>query len=212
MPDGDTLLGFLGISILLTLAPGPDNLMVLAHSLAHGRKAGLGIALGCALGCVSHVLWATLGVSATLAASPKAFVALKIAGALYLAWLGIGALRRDRPTTPPRSATTRPRPWHRDLMRGFIANAINPKVALFFLAFMPQFVAAEAGHTSLQMAILGAVFMAQTIVIFGAIALAAGGVGRQLRRRPGLGVWLDRLAGVVFIALAIKLVASPGTR
>ncbi len=209
MPDSGTLLTFLGVSAILTLAPGPDNLMVLAHSLARGRRAGVGMALGCALGCVTHVLWATLGVSAALAASPGAFTALKIVGALYLVWLGIGALRSGLPTTPPLSAKSAPRRWHRDVLRGFIANAINPKVALFFLAFMPQFVAPAAGNISLQMAVLGAVFMAQTIVIFGAVALSAGSIGAQLRRHPGLAVWLDRLSGCVFIALAIKLITAP---
>jgi threonine/homoserine/homoserine lactone efflux protein len=211
VPDTHTLLAFLGVSIILTLAPGPDNLMVLAHSLARGRRAGMAIALGCTLGCLTHILWATLGLSAALAASPRAFTALKLAGAAYLAWLGIQALRsasaaRLAPGDAP------PCPFGRDLLRGFVANAINPKVALFFLALLPQFLRPELGAAPLQMAVLGAVFMGQTVLLFGAIALAAGRIGELLRTRPRLAPWLDRFAGAVFILLALRLLTGPDGR
>ena len=204
MPTSDTLLAFLAIAVVLTLAPGPDNLLVLGESLARGRLAGFGIAVGCALGCFTHILWATLGVSAALAASPRAFTALKLAGAAYLVWIGVQAWRAGSPALT-RGGAAPPRPWRKDVARGFIANAINPKVALFFLAFMPQFVAAGSGQATLQMIVLGLVFVAQTIAVFGAIAFAAGGIGSMLRRRPRLAPWLDRLAGTVFIALAVRL-------
>lgn len=204
MPNLDTLAAFLAISVLITLAPGPDNLMVLAHSLARGRLAGMGIALGCALGCFTHTLWAALGISAALASSPKAFLALKLAGAAYLAWLGVQALRNAAAPRLNGVAAAR-EPWLRDLSRGFLANAINPKVALFFLAFLPQFVNAGAGHATLQMVVLGGAFVAQTVVVFGGIALAAGSLGRAIARRPATGAWLDRIAGLLFIGLAIRL-------
>ncbi len=205
MPTVDTLLAFLAIAVVLTLAPGPDNLLVLGQSLARGRLAGFGIAVGCALGCFTHILWATLGVSAALAASPRAFTLLKLAGAAYLVWIGIQAWRAGSPTALSSHGATRPRPWSKDVARGFIANAINPKVALFFLAFMPQFVNEENGQATLQMIVLGLLFVAQTVVVFGAIAFAAGGIGRALRRRPRLAPWLDRLAGTLFIGLALRL-------
>jgi threonine/homoserine/homoserine lactone efflux protein len=209
MPDLPTLLTFLGLSLAITVAPGPDNLMVLAQSLARGRRAGLGLALGCALGCYTHTLWAALGVSAAVAASPALFAALKAAGAAWLAWLGWQALRAPGPRLAP-AAPQPPRPWRCDLLQGFLANALNPKVALFFLAFLPQFATPAAGRPALQMAVLGSVFVAQTILVFSAIALAAGSIGHWLARRPALGPWLDRLAGVVFLGLALRLALAEG--
>jgi len=208
MPGFDHLLAFLAASALVTLAPGPDNLMVLSQSLSRGRSAGLGLALGCALGCLTHTLWATLGVSAVVASSPALFTALKLAGSAYLVWLGIGALRSPGARLGASAERRPPEAWWRYLRRGFIANAINPKVGLFFLAFMPQFVDPAAGPAGLQMAVLGAVFVVQTVLIFGAFALAAGRLGALLGRRPGLGRWLDRLTGVVFIGLAARLALS----
>ena len=202
----ETLLGFLAVSFVITLAPGPDNLMVLGQSLARGRAAGLGIAVGCALGCFTHTLWAALGVSAALASSPKAFLVLKLAGAAYLGWIGVQTLRQ---ATAPRLANLAKEgrePWWRYLRRGFIANAINPKVALFFLAFLPQFTSPARGSLALQMVQLGLVFALQTTLVFGAIALAAGGLGRVLARRPAAGLWLERGAGLLFLGLALRLV------
>jgi len=210
MPDAHLLLSFLGVSTVLTLAPGPDNLMVLAHSLARGARAGLALALGCTLGCLTHILWASLGISAALAASPVAFTALKALGAGYLLWLGGRALRPHGTTPSAEPRGTGSASLSGDLLRGFVANAINPKVALFFLAFLPQFFTPGAGVPAVQMLTLGAVFMAQTILIFGAIALLAGRIGALLRRHPQLGPWLDRVAGVVFILLAIRLLSSAG--
>jgi threonine/homoserine/homoserine lactone efflux protein len=204
MPPAESLLAFLAISVLVTLAPGPDNLMVLGQSLARGRLAGVSLAAGCALGCFTHTLWATLGASALLLASPQAFLGLKLAGAAYLVWLGFQALRSSAtPLTP--STNTPALPWQRYLLRGFIANAINPKVALFFLAFLPQFVSPAGGAAGAQMLVFGSLFALQTVIVFGAIALAAGTLGQQLARRPRLAPWLDRLAGMVFIGLAVHL-------
>ncbi len=202
----ETLLGFLAVSVVITFAPGPDNLMVLGQSLARGRAAGFGIAVGCALGCFTHTLWAALGVSAALASSPTAFLLLKLAGGAYLGWIGVQTLRKAAaPRLDPLAAGGR-EPWLRYVRRGFIANAINPKVALFFLAFLPQFTRPALGSPSLQMVQLGLVFAAQTILVFGAIAYAAGSLGRLLARRPAAALWLDRGAGLLFIGLALRLV------
>ena len=206
MPSLDTLLSFLGISVLITLAPGPDNLMVIGQSLAHGRRAGLAFGLGCAAGCVTHIAWATLGVAAVVRTSPGLFLGLKLAGAAWLLWLGIQALRSGGTLAP---ASGMPKhPWQRDLARGFVANALNPKVALFFLAFLPQFSDPAQGSLTLQMLALGLVFIAQTIVIFGSLALAAGSIGGLLSRHPQLGPWIDRLCGLLFVGLALRLAAD----
>ncbi len=205
MPTLDALAAFLAVSVLITLAPGPDNLMVLGHSLGRGRAAGFGIAVGCALGCFTHTLWAALGASAMLAASPRAFLALKLLGAGYLAWLGIQALRHAAAASVDRSAQATAEPWMRHVRRGFIANAINPKVALFFLAFLPQFANPQHGPPGTQMIALGAVFALQTTLVFGAMAFAAGSIGRALARRPGATAWLDRITGTLFLGLALRL-------
>ncbi len=203
----DILLTFLTVSLAITFAPGPDNLLVLGQSIARGRAAGMGIAIGCALGCFTHTLWATLGVSAALRTSPNAFFALKLAGAAYLVWLGVHALRSKGAAATDVRATPA-LPWRRYVARGFIANAINPKVALFFLAFLPQFTAPAAGTVEWQMVTLGIVFALQTILVFGTVALAAGSIGRMLAKRPMISPWLDRLSGVIFIGLAVSLLFS----
>lgn len=198
--------GFLAAAALITLAPGPDNLSVLSLGLSRGRRAGIGFGLGCALGCFIHTLLATLGVTALIAASDTAFTLLKLAGAAYLVWLGIGALRSPGATlAADAGAAPADDPMRPYLMRGFVANAINPKVALFFLAFLPQFVDPSRGHAAAQTALLGALFAAQTVLIFGAIGYYAGTVGGWLRGRPAVGRWLDRATGVLFIGLGIRL-------
>lgn len=202
------LAGFLLAALLITLAPGPDNLSVLSLGIARGRRAGIGFGTGCALGCLTHTLWASLGVSAALSASPTAFAALRMAGAAYLCWLGWQALRTgargariDAATTA--GADTTPLAVH--LRRGFIANAINPKVALFFLAFLPQFVATGSPHATAQSVVLGTLFAVQTMLVFGLIGWFAGHIGGWLRRSEGADRWMNRATGLLFIGLGLRL-------
>lgn len=198
---------FLGTVILLTLSPGPDNMMVLSLGMAKGRVRGMAFGLGCALGTLSHTVLAVIGVSALIAASPTAFTALKVVGGLYLAWLGIGALRSrgGGKVGKAEGVTESPRAL---LFKGAVAAAVNPKVALFFLSFLPQFVVAEHGHTGLQTALLGLTFAAQAAVLFGLLGWFSGSVGAWLNRRPKAGVWLDRAAGIVFIGLGLRLIIA----
>lgn len=203
------ILAFLPVAVLITLAPGPDNLMVLGLGMSRGRRAGMVFGLGCALGCLSHTALAALGVSALIAASVPAFTALRLAGGLYLLWLGIQALKSARPLGAMPTASTRER-GHRLFVKGLLANAINPKVILFFLAFLPQFVEAGRGGAGWQMAQLGGLFTLETAVIFSAIGWSAGRLGGWLARRPGLGAWLDRAAGGIFVLLGAKLLFSRG--
>lgn len=199
------LLGFLLAALLVTLAPGPDNLSVLSLGVSRGRRAGIGFGLGCALGCFTHTLWASLGISAVLAASAAAFTALKLAGAAYLFWLGWQALRSpgarfDGATGAAADAT----PFAVYLRRGFVANAVNPKVALFFLAFLPQFVTA-GGDAAAQSLLLGALFAAQTVAVFGLLGWFAGAVGAWLQARADLGRRLDQATGLLFVGLGLRL-------
>jgi threonine/homoserine/homoserine lactone efflux protein len=200
------LLAFVGAALLVTAAPGPDNLMVLSLGLARGRRAGMAFGSGCALGCLNHTLLAALGVDALIAASPLAFTGLRVAGGLYLVWIGIGALRASRqaPAGQPLRAVP-PDPPSRLFLKGLAVNAINPKVVLFFLAFLPQFVDPARGGAAWQIGQLGLVFTLQALLVFGAIGWFAGGVGERLQRRPQLGQWLDRVAGLVFVGLGLRL-------
>jgi threonine/homoserine/homoserine lactone efflux protein len=200
--------GFLLAAVLLTASPGPDNLMVLGLGMAKGRRQGMVFGLGCALGCLSHTFLAVIGVSALIAASPTAFTALRIGGGLYLVWLGIGALRSGGGQAAARADA--PAPSLMQLfLKGLLANAINPKVVLFFLSLLPQFVIAANGNVPGQMLALGITFTAQAALLFALLGYFAGAVGAWLERKPGAGKWLDRLAGTVFVALGIKLIVAP---
>jgi threonine/homoserine/homoserine lactone efflux protein len=199
--------GFLLAAVLLTASPGPDNLMVLGLGMSKGRKQGMVFGLGCALGCLSHTLLAVIGVSAVIAATPSAFTALRVGGGVYLVWLGYNALRSTggqaagKPGTPPQSLRSL-------FVKGLLANAINPKVVLFFLSLLPQFVIPANGNVPAQMLALGVTFTLQAAILFGLLGYFAGAVGGWLERQPGAGKWLDRLAGGVFIALGVKLIVS----
>lgn len=207
MLSPDQFLAFLAAAVLLTLSPGPDNMMVLSIGIAKGRVRGIAFGLGAASGCLSHTLLAVVGVSALIAASPLAFTALKVCGGLYLAWMGLQAIRSRGGARVGRaegvndSARTL-------FFKGMLANAINPKVALFFLSFLPQFVVAGRGDANLQTALLGLVFTAQALVLFGLLGYFSGAVGAWLGRRPKAGMWLDRIAGAIFIGLGLRLIVA----
>ena len=199
--------GFLLAAVLLTAAPGPDNMMVLSIGMSKGRRQGIVFGLGCALGCLSHTVLAVAGVSALIAASAEAFTALRICGGLYLLWLGVSALRNagQAGVAAVQGGTQTP---GRLFLKGVFANAINPKVVLFFLSFLPQFVVPEQGSPGLQMALLGVAFTVQAAVLFGLLGYFSGTVGQWLKRRPGVGTLLDRVAGAVFIALGLRLLVN----
>ena len=199
-------LAFLAAAVVLTATPGPDNLMVLGMGMSRGRRAGIAFGLGCALGCLSHTLLAVVGVSALIAASPLAFTALKWAGGAYLVWMGVQAWRHAGGVHLPGAAGAQP--LHRLFAKGLVANAINPKVVLFFLAFLPQFVVPAQGSVALQLGLLGLLFTAQAALLFGLLGWFSGSVGAWLARRPGLGRWLDRLAGTVFVALGLRMIVA----
>ena len=197
--------GFLLAALLITASPGPDNLLVLGMGMSRGRRQGIAFGLGCAFGCLSHTLLAVVGVSALVAASPVALTVLKVGGGLYLVWLGANALRHAGAV---RVADSGPggESLARLFFKGCFANAINPKVVLFFLTFLPQFVIASNGHAALQLAQLGVLFTLQAAVLFGLLGWFSGAIGQWLNRHPGAGPVLDRVAGVVFIGLGLRLI------
>ena len=207
MLSPEQLFGFLLAAVLVTASPGPDNLLVLGMGMSKGRRHGIAFGLGCAFGCLSHTLLAVLGVGALVAASPWAFTALKVLGGLYLVWLGVQALRsrggaQVGAVQPPAQTLTGL------FLRGMLANAINPKVVLFFLSFLPQFVNPAQGSVAVQLGLLGVVFTLQAALLFGLLGFFAGTVGQWLNRRPRAGLWLDRMAGAIFVALGLRLMVG----
>jgi threonine/homoserine/homoserine lactone efflux protein len=200
MPD---FLLFLATSIAITVAPGPDNLQVLARGISQGRAAGLVAALGFAAGITFHTTLAALGVAALLRSSPLAFEVIKLAGAAYLIWIGIKALRSQGLATAHERAA---QPLATVFRQSVLGNLLNPKVTLFFVVFLPQFVQPHGAQSvTVQMLELGALFMLQTLVVFSLFGVCAGMIGGWLKRRPRVGVWLDRLAGATFIAIGIRV-------
>jgi threonine/homoserine/homoserine lactone efflux protein len=203
----EQFIGFLLAALVITASPGPDNLMVLGVGISKGRRQGIAFGLGCALGCLSHTFLAVVGVSALIASSPTAFTVLKICGGLYLVWLGLNALRSSEGAKAG-AVKGGEQSSARLFFKGVFANAINPKVVLFFLSFLPQFVVPSQGNVAWQVAALGVTFTAQAAVLFGLLGYFSGTIGQWLNTRPKVGVVLDRLAGAVFVALGIRLLVS----
>jgi threonine/homoserine/homoserine lactone efflux protein len=200
MPD---IALFIATSALLAIAPGPDVIYVLTRGIAQGTRAGLAAAVGFASGCIFHTVLAAVGIAALIRSSPVAFDVVRYAGAAYLVWIGIQALRHRSSFSI--EAQNDKRALGAIFRQSVIGNMLNPKVTLFFLAFLPQFVNASAGHVAWQMALLGVVFMAVTIVVFGAVAIFSGWIGAWVRRNPAIGTRLNVFAGVTFIALGIRV-------
>lgn len=216
MPTIETLSTFFGVAVLLALSPGPDNLFVLLQSAQRGWRAGLCVVLGLCLGLVVHTAAVALGLAAVFAASSVAFVMLKWCGAAYLVWLAWGALRAPvgegggAGAASPGAAQGggqggAPASALRMVGRGMVMNLTNPKVLIFFLAFLPQFADPERGSVAAQLMVLGLVFMLATWLVFGAIACFSGVFGALLQRSAWAQHWLNRVAGLVFLALAVRL-------
>ena len=199
---------FLAASALLTIAPGPDIIYVLTRGIAQGSKAGVAAAFGFATGCIFHTLLAAVGIAALIRSSDLAFNAVRYAGAAYLAWIGIQALRHR--TAFSIDAANDRKSLAVIYKQSVIGNMLNPKVTLFFLAFLPQFVNRDAGSAGLQMSLLGAIFMVQTAIIFSGVAFFSGWIGAWIRRKPVIAARLNVFAGITFIALGTR-VALPAS-
>jgi len=194
---------FIVASALLTIAPGPDIIYVLTRGVSQGPRAGMAAALGFASGCVFHTFLAAVGIAALIRSSELAFDLVRYAGAAYLVWIGIQALRHRSSFEVEGAQDVRT--LATIYKQSVLGNILNPKVTLFFLAFLPQFVNTQAGSLGWQMAALGLIFMIQTVVIFGAVALFAGWIGAWIRRKPAIGQRLNVFAGITFIALGIRV-------
>lgn len=202
------LILFVVAGLLLNLTPGPDVLYIVTNSLRSGAKAGIVAGLGITAGCFVHIFAAALGVGALLAASATAFAVLKWAGAIYLMWIGMKLLLARSPQAGPdlvAVAQSQPAlPLRSVFMGGFWTNVLNPKVAIFFLAFVPQFIPAGVEHKALAFIALGCLFNVNAIPVNAGYAFAAAWMARRDSVRRGMHV-LDRVAGAMFIAFGLKL-------
>ena len=212
MPSIETLIAFFGVSVLLALTPGPDNIFVLLQSAQRGWRAGMCVVLGLCLGLVGHTAAVALGLAAVFAASGMAFTVLKVVGAAYLGWLAWGALRAPASVheAPPGGAAAAGGNGGalRMVGRGVVMNLTNPKVLVFFLAFLPQFADPAQGGMARQIMLLGLVFMLATLLVFGAIACFSGAFGALLQRSARAQRLLNRVAGLVFLGLALRLATA----
>lgn len=201
---------FLLAAALLTLAPGPDNIQVLMRGMTQGRAAALVATSGFVSGVIVHTSLAVCGVALLIRSSPLLFALLKYAGAAYLLYLGYRTLRQPDFLLPAGSDSKA------DLgavfRQCFMGNVLNPKVSLFFLSFLPQFLDMQAGQMEMQMLILGAVFMAQAFVIFGTIGWFAASLGAWLRKSERFGRWLNTAAGMTFVGIGVKLALAESGR
>ncbi|MBA4136198.1 MAG: LysE family translocator [Opitutus sp.] len=203
MPDLNSLLVFITAGLLLNLTPGPDVLYIVGRSLSQGRAAGVVSALGISAGCLFHILAATCGLSALMLTVPLAYDVVRYAGAAYLVWLGVKALRSKSEALQVRAMERTP--LAAIFRQGVITNVLNPKVALFFLAFLPQFADPARGQLWAQILFLGVVFTINgTLVCLGYVLVAAK-LGDWLKSRYDISTWLNRLTGGLFIALGVRL-------
>ncbi len=199
----DAMMVFFAASLLLAIAPGPDNIFVLTQSAMCGRGAGLAITLGLCTGLIVHTMLVTFGVAVIFQTSAVAFTTLKLVGAAYLAYLGWQAFRASGQDLQAQAAAPLSRlQFYR---RGIFMNVTNPKVSVFFLAFLPQFTDASRGPIAPQMLLLGGLFIVATIIVFGTISLLAGTLGQWLARSSRAQKILNRITGTVLVLLALRL-------
>ncbi|MBT9552570.1 MAG: LysE family translocator [Hydrogenophaga sp.] len=212
MPDTPQLLMFIAAGWLLNLTPGPDVLYIVSSALKHGVRAGIVAALGIVSGCFVHVFAAALGVGALLATSATAFTVLKWIGAAYLMWMGVKLLLAKgggSSIVPSGAAPVRePADLRRVYLRGFLTNVLNPKVALFFLAFVPQFIAPGTPDKVVAFLLLGLLFNLNSLPINFGYAWLAGWASRRVGAVQRTMHWMDRAAGAMFVGFGLKLALS----
>ncbi|NTU97361.1 MAG: LysE family translocator [Chlorobiaceae bacterium] len=206
MMEPQLLLVFFSTSVLLALAPGPDNLFVLAQSVQNGRNAGLFVTLGLCSGLLVHTAAVALGLAAVVRTSAIAFVILKFMGAAYLLYLAWQAFRAGSASSGEAKVAVLSRGGL--YRRGIVMNISNPKVSLFFLAFLPQFADSARGPLVMQFFLLGGVFMLATVLVFVFISMLAGGLGEKFRDSVFARKMVNRTAGAVFVSLALRLALS----
>lgn len=190
-------------SLALIALPGQDMILVMSRSIAQGVKAGVVTAAGVSIGLVGHTVLATLGLGVILRTSEWLFLALKLVGAAYLLYLGVGLLRTRRGSLTMEATASRP--LGRLFLDGALSNLSNPKIAIFYFAFLPQFVAPSAQHPTLTVFVLGLAFAGLTFVVKAPVAMFSGALSAWLRARPGVLIWIFRSSGAILVGLGVRL-------
>lgn len=203
MPETQQILLFLITSAILTITPGPDILYVVTRGIAQGRLAALASATGFSLGCIAHTAFAVLGLSAVVMSSAFAFTIIKFLGASYLIYIGWKTFSAK--ATSLNQGDMNILSKKSIFLQSVTANILNPKVALFFIAFLPQFVSKEIGSVSIQMTVFGLLFIINTFVIFSLCGLLAGFIGDYLRNSKRAESFLNKFAGIILICLGVSL-------
>jgi threonine/homoserine/homoserine lactone efflux protein len=199
----DTLLTFSIASFLLCLAPGPDNIFVLTQSIAYGKKSGIAVTLGLSTGLIFHTTAVTLGVAAIIMASSVAFTLLKTIGALYLLYLAYITFKDKG--SKINNSNVKQLTFFQLYKRGIIMNITNPKVSIFFLAFLPQFTNPNNGSIAIQMIVLGMIFIFFTLLVFNFVAIVAGSIGDWLKKSEKTQIIMNKITSFIFAGLALKL-------
>jgi threonine/homoserine/homoserine lactone efflux protein len=210
MPAGSTLLVFSGVALALLLVPGPAVIYIVTTAATQGRRAGLASVGGIHVGTMVHIAAALVGLSAIIVSSSTAFTVVKLAGALYLVVVGVRMLfRRSR----DEEAIDLPRRSRRSMFtKGFVVNVLNPKTAVFFLAFVPQFVEVGSGNETTQLLVLGVTFVGLGLITDGLYALAAGTVGPRILNTPRIRRRKDHVAGAIYVTLGVTAALAGPTK
>jgi threonine/homoserine/homoserine lactone efflux protein len=204
---------FIISGLLLNIMPGPDSLLIMTRSATQGWRAGSAAALGIGAGTLVHVTAAALGLSALLSASATAFTVVKWVGAAYIVYIGIGMLRSRLQSDGEQAAAAKQAqakaavqlPFRKIFFQGFLTNVLNPKVALFFLAFVPQFISADSSNKPLAFIILGCIFDFNGMLWCHGLALFTAFASARLKVKPLVSLWLNRVTGGLFLALGLRL-------
>ncbi|MBI3727910.1 MAG: LysE family translocator [Burkholderiales bacterium] len=205
------LVQFIIAGILLNIAPGPDSILIMTRSATQGWRAGSAAALGIGTGTLVHIMAAALGLSALLATSATAFTVVKLAGAAYLLYIGATMLlsRAKSAVANNEAKASLPVLSHRKIfMQGFLTNVLNPKVAIFFLAFVPQFIAADASNKPLALIVLGCIFNFNGMLWCHFLAVSTAFARQRMRVNQAVTLWLNRFIGLMFVSFGIKLALS----
>ncbi|WP_025323324.1 LysE family translocator [Deferrisoma camini] len=205
MEAGAYWMVFFSAALAINLSPGPDLVHIVSNTVARGRRVGVASSLGVCTGALVHVLATAFGVSTIIATSAAAFTVVKFAGAAYLTWLGIGHLRsKGTAFDAPTPEAVRTTPWGA-FKQGALVDILNPKVAVFFMAFLPQFVRPELGNPTGQLLLLGVLVILVAVVVEFGVVLVAARATALFRRNRRASVWLDRLLGSVLLGLGVRL-------
>ncbi|MBI1625468.1 LysE family translocator [Comamonas suwonensis] len=200
---------FFTASLLLLVVPGPDMLAIVSRGVNMGKKMAFVTTIGYLIGDLIQTLLVALGLAAFLAAHPMMLDILRLAGAAYLVYLGIASIVHRGTQSLGQPGTSQTNHWGQVLRQSIVASVINPKTALFFIAFLPQFVKAELGHPTLQILMLGVLFAVIAFAAYAPVAWCAGSLGQYLNRSPRIQRWLPWVSGSIFIGLGVTLAFNP---